>query len=731
MLKPLDTQGAVLLWCVATLAACGPSGPPTYSRDVAQLLHDNCSSCHRPQGVAEFPLLTYEDAAARADLIAASVASGSMPPWLPSERTPALEGERRLSREQIETLRAWAAAGAPRGDETLEPPPPAWPDGWLLGEPDLVLEMTEPFHVPPGGHDHFRNFVLPVPIDEGRWIAAVELRPDNYGPVHHGVIRVDPTPSSRMAAAADTAPGFSEMFSLSESQAAGEFFLGWTPGLMPTPFPEGMAWRLEPATDIVVQLHFQPTGEPEQVSVRLGLHFTDTPPTVQPLLLRLGGTTIDIAPGDSAYVVEDSIVLPAGVEALAAYPHAHFLASTMEVWGQTPGGERVTLMDIPDWDFNWQDSYRYAEPIELPARTVVHLRYVYDNSAGNPQNPHDPPERVIYGPDSRDEMAEFYLQLVADEPASQDLLRATFARKYTMEMVEGWKHLAAIDAGDAWAQLGLGIVAHDSGDLDEAEARYRLAIAAQPEYPRAYHRLALLLEARGEVAAAIDAYRQAIAGPVENLPALNDFGILLATTGDPAGAVAPLERVIAANPSHPEARNNLGRALLELGRLEAALPHLERAVDLNPRLAQAHFNLAFALVQLGRAEEAVQSLNNGLDLDGGNVQSALTVAWMFATHPEQRVRRPQLAVELADQIRGITGPHPIASDVLAAALAANGRYTDAVQLVEEAMDEARRRGQTAMLPPLEARAGRYRAGRSFIDASGGSPSLPGMGGPPP
>ncbi|MEX0892586.1 MAG: tetratricopeptide repeat protein [Gemmatimonadota bacterium] len=715
----------VVLWLGTVLVAgCGPSGPPTYSRDVAGLLHENCSSCHRPEGVAPFPLLTYEDAAAHADLIAATVASGRMPPWLPSVETPPLEGERRLSGEEIEMLGAWAAAGAPRGDAASEPAPPVWPDGWLLGEPDMVLEMRDTFHVPSGGHDHFRNFVLPVPLEEGRWVRGVELRPNNYGPLHHGVIRVDPTPASRMAAAADSVPGFAEMFSLSESQAAGEFFLGWTPGLMPSLFPEGMAWRLEPSTDIVVQLHLMPTGQPEDVSLRIGLHFADEPPTVRPVLLRLGGTTLDIPPGDSAYLVEDRITIPADVQALAAYPHAHFLAHTMEVWGETPDGERITLMDIPDWDFNWQDSYRYKDPVALPEGTVVHLRYVYDNSAANPQNPHDPPQRVVYGPESRDEMAEFYLQLVPENPARLDVLRATFASKYAREMMRGWRHLIELDPDDAWAHLGLGIVAHEQGDLDTAEEHFRRAIQAQPDYPRAHHRMALVHEARGNTAAAMAAYRRAIAGPVENLPALNDFGILLAVSGDPAAAAPILERVIAVNPAHVEARNNLGGVLLELGRVEEALTHLERAVALNPRLAGARFHQAYALIRLGRAEEGVRALNQGLAVDGGNVQAALTVAWMLATHPDPAVRRPPLATELAEQIRGLTGPHPIASDVMAAALAANARYTEAVQLAQEAIGEARRRGQSALLPGLEARADLYRARQPFIDDAAGAPTLP-------
>lgn len=348
---------------------------------------------------------------------------------------------------------------------------------------------------------------------------------------------------------------------------------------------------------------------------------------------------------------------------------------------------------------------------------MVRLQYIYDNSASNPRNPHSPPERVVYGPNSRDEMAEFFLQLTVDDPAAIERTRAVFVRKDSEDMIRGWRHLVALDSTDAWAQLGLGIVAHESGKLDEAERRYGIAIAAQPDYPRAYHRLALLHELRGDVPAALAAYQRAISGPVDNLPALNDYGRLLASNGDAAGAVALLERVVATNPTNAEARNNLGGALVELGRIDDALPHLERAVALNPQLAQARFNLAFALIRLRRTDDGLRSLNAGLSLDGGNVQPALTVAWTLATHPDPNVRRPALAVDLADQIRGVTGPHPVTSDVLAAALAASGRFADAQRFIDEAISEARRRDQTQLVRDLEARASLYRSGRPYLEAS--------------
>ncbi len=143
--------------------------------------------------------------------------------------------------------------------------------------------------------------------------------------------------------------------------------LGWTPGQAPHAAPPGMQWRLDQESDLVVQMHLQPTGKAELLNVNVGFYFTDEAPSRSPLGLRLGSETIDIPPGAAHYVVEDQFVVPADVEVLAVQPHAHNLARQMTAGAARPDGSRLPLIEIEDWDFRWQDIYRYRNPVLLPA----------------------------------------------------------------------------------------------------------------------------------------------------------------------------------------------------------------------------------------------------------------------------------------------------------------------------------------------------------------------------
>src|SRR5262249_52895644 len=159
-------------------------------------------------------------------------------------------------------------------------------------------------------------------------------------------------------------------------------------------------------SDLVIQLHMMAghLSQPEDVRPRVGFFFTDTPPTRQPIDFKLGSKMIDIPAGRSDYVADDVFVLPVDVDLLGIYPHAHYLARDMKASATLPDGQVVSLLWIKDWNFSWQDRYRYSTPIFLRRGTTVTMRYTYDNSAANPRNPHHPPERVVYGPQSSDEM---------------------------------------------------------------------------------------------------------------------------------------------------------------------------------------------------------------------------------------------------------------------------------------------------------------------------------------
>ena len=158
-----------------------------------------------------------------------------------------------------------------------------------------------------------------------------------------------------------------------------------------------MPWRLEPGADLMFSMHLRPTGRPERVQASIGLYFTDTAPAAAPVTLRLGRQDIDIPAGSSAYTIANQYQLPVDVALHSVYPHAHHLARRMEAWAVRPDGVRMPLLLIADWDFNWQDVYRYREPVPLPAGTVLHLHYTYDNS-GHRQHGGGAPRRVTFFP---------------------------------------------------------------------------------------------------------------------------------------------------------------------------------------------------------------------------------------------------------------------------------------------------------------------------------------------
>ena len=269
---------AAALACVTVTAAATPAVPesPTFTRDIAPILFRNCIVCHHPGTNTAFSLLTYEDVRPRARLIAAATQSKYMPPWKPEPGFgDDFIGRRGLSRAEIATIQEWVNGGARLGAPTAMPAAPNFGDGWMLGAPDLVIQMPQPFDVPATGSDVFRTFVISIPMSGPRYVKAMEFVPGTRA-VHHANMRFDETAASRLLDDKDPAPGYDGLTASSAHYPEG-FFFGWTPGQLP-PASEDLAWRLNPGTDMVLQLHLKPTGRPEHVQASIGLYFASGPP---------------------------------------------------------------------------------------------------------------------------------------------------------------------------------------------------------------------------------------------------------------------------------------------------------------------------------------------------------------------------------------------------------------------------------------------------------------------
>jgi hypothetical protein len=406
----------------------------TFTETIAPIIYENCVTCHRPGEAAPFSLISYDDLKRRGPMIAAVTKSRYMPPWHAAHGYGEFKDERRLTDGEISLIADWVTKGMPEGDPAKLPALPSFPDGWHLGKPDLVLEMSVGFDLPASGPDIFRNFVIPTNFTEDKWVRAMEFRPSSRKAVHHVLFAYDGDGTSRKLDGADGHPGYASGMAPigvgGGSKNAGGLG-GWAVGATPFFLPEGTAVRLPKGADFVLQTHFHLTGKTETERSRVGIYFADKPPEKDLFGIELPslfgfGAGLNIPAGKSDYTIQDSLVLPIDVRAFGVAAHAHYIASEIKATATLPDGTVQPLVWIQDWDFNWQDPYIYKEPVLLPKGTKINAQLLYNNSADNPRNPSNPPKPVMWGEQTVDEMASLNVLVVPvrreDGPALQRLL---------------------------------------------------------------------------------------------------------------------------------------------------------------------------------------------------------------------------------------------------------------------------------------------------------------------
>lgn len=564
-------------WCAEPDTA---SDRVTFNRDIAPIVFHYCASCHRPGEAGPFPLLSYQDVKKHGRQIIAVTQSRYMPPWLPAPGDVKVADERRLSDEQIATIRRWVDQGMLQGKASDLPAAPKFVEGWQLGQPDLIIKAEKPYVLPASGRDQYWNFILPVPIAETRWVRAVEIHPGDKRLVHHANVLVDRYETARRMEK-EKGAGFGGMEIRIDSEAfdPDSHFLFWKPGTVASFEPDGMALRLDKGTDLILNAHLQPSGKPEPIQPTIGLYFTDKPATVHPMLLQLqNDAALDIPVGATNFVVTDEFKLPLDVELLGVYPHAHYLGKDLLATAVLPDGTTKTLIHIKHWDVNWQAVYRYAEPVPLPRNTIVKMRYVYDNSEDNTANPNHPPARVQGGNLSTDEMAHLWLQVVPKQDP--------------------------------------GVTGDPRMVLQEAWARHEVEKA--PGNFESRYNLGQMLQARGEIDEAIEQFDAAVVIRPQDAVANNALGGALLAKGDTDGAVKRFTMALAAQPDYFDAHYNLANAYAAQGNFGAAAEQFGAAAKLNPGDAMAEANLGTALVQLGRLQEARTHYEAALRIDSSN-----------------------------------------------------------------------------------------------------------------
>lgn len=601
-----------LFFLACTVYAGDEEGTLTFADDIAPILYRNCVVCHNPDGVGPFSLIEYEQVRKRGGDIAEVVTSGYMPPWKPSEGYgPPLRNARGLDDSEIRKIQRWAASGRRSGDLSKRPPVPEFPKGWALGEPDVVLELPEPYTLPAEGVDIYRNFVIPFKQETARYVKAVEFLPQTRLAIHHAVILMDESSWARKRDAEDGVPGFESMNLSGLSNPQEGIFVGWAPGSIAHEAYPGTEWKLLPEVDFVVQLHMLPTGKPEAISPKIGIHFSDTPPTKPSTFVLLSSRQIDIPAGEANYHVRESIHMPMQSHILGVFPHAHYLGKDMKIYAVLPDGGRQGLLWIPDWDFNWQTDYRFEKPLSLPADSTLVMEYSYDNSSENPRNPFNPPRPVKLGFRSTDEMGEVAIHL----------------------FVNSWDQFPKLDA--MWVDYeirregGLAPYLHkvgrdyrEAGDLEKSEAMLRASLREDARQPAVYNSLGSLLEEKGLFDEVESQYRAALEEDPSYVEAkVNLARFLFQKKGDGPRALRLTQEILRASPLDFQASILQSNIFVSLGRPSAALKVLSECAQANPEESYPQLLLGQVHLVRGDLEDARTLLEGVVDGTFENIHS--------------------------------------------------------------------------------------------------------------
>jgi hypothetical protein len=418
---------AIILLIPAVAWPQSTTAKPTFNHDIAPIISKNCAECHRPGEAAPFSLLSYKDVATKGKLIAAVTTSRQMPPWKAEPASFPYRDERRLKESEIALIRQWVAGGMPEGDPAAKPEAPKFGSGWRLGEPDLIVEMPAAYHVPAEGADIYRNIAIPLGLTEDKWITAIDMKLTARAVVHHVLYFGDTSGKAHLRPNEGSEPGFSGM-----GAGAGAVPLGgWALGAQPHFFPDGLAMPATKGSDLMIQYHFHPDGKPEAEKSQIGIYFAKKAPErrmtsiqLPPIYSLFSG--LDIPAGQKDYVIRDSYTLPADIQAVGVGAHAHYIGKLMKLTATLPSGETKTLLEIKDWDFAWQDRYFFEKAVALPKGTRVDGEIHWDNSAENPRNPSNPPVRVTWGEQSKDEMGSVSLIAVPQNPADLQTIQSDY-----------------------------------------------------------------------------------------------------------------------------------------------------------------------------------------------------------------------------------------------------------------------------------------------------------------
>jgi peroxiredoxin len=420
------------------------TGSVTYSKQVSRIFQTHCVECHHAGAVGPFPLTTFDECSGWADTIRWVVKNNRMPPWHADPQYGKFSNDCRLSNDDKQAVLQWVKDGTPEGDKKELPPPVTFAEGWRIPKPDVVLSMPKPFKVHAQGDLPYQFFAIDTGFTEDKWIKAAEVKAGTLAVVHHILVFVQPPNDERPFR------GF-----------INEWLASTVPGARPMILPDGMAKRVPAGSRLLFQIHYTPNGSEEVDQSCIGLVFADPKTVKKEVRTDMSlNNKFTIPPGDDNHRVESTMTLTADSLLLTLMPHTHLRGKSFMYEAIYPNGDKETLIDVPRYDFNWQNTYVFAEPKRLPSGTKVHCVAYYDNSTKNKSNP-NPDATVTWGDQTWQEMMIGYFEVTRE---SQDLVKNPVKTKPSTEPAlpaidDKLKELAgkALTSQPAWEEFAAAV----------------------------------------------------------------------------------------------------------------------------------------------------------------------------------------------------------------------------------------------------------------------------------
>jgi hypothetical protein len=392
---------------------------PVFYKDVLPVLQEHCQGCHRAGEIGPMPLMTYKDVRPYAAAIREALQTRKMPPWGAQSATLTFANDPSLSDHERQTIIDWVAAKAPEGDPAAAPAPKAFTDGWNIGKPDVVFEMPTPYKVPESGTVEYTYIVLPMNFKEDKWVQLAEIRPTARQVVHHIIAYIRAPDSPWLA---DAKPGVpyvpKEPFDQrSQPKGWGAFLVSYVPGGKPDQLAPNQGKLIRAGSDLVLEVHYTTNGKQALDQTKLGISFAKQTPTERVMTIAASDGEFVIPPGNSNYPVAADQSFYGDAKIISFHPHMHLRGKSMRYDLVSASGARTPLVDVPHYDFKWQQAYVPAQPVIVQAGSKIECFATYDNSPNNPWNP-DPTKEVRWGDQSWEEMMIGFMEIAF--PANVD-----------------------------------------------------------------------------------------------------------------------------------------------------------------------------------------------------------------------------------------------------------------------------------------------------------------------